>query len=91
MPRRMLRWQVPVDDEWHEFPIVNKIVMAETVYEPVSVLDSFHVDVWAEKSPYPGGVELRVFGTGYEIPEGAQHVVSAPRHSSGLVFHVYRK
>jgi hypothetical protein len=85
--KRMFRWAVPIDEQWHKFPISSDPVMAETVIGG----ERPRVDVWAEKDTIgTGEVWLRVFATGDDVQ--GKHVVSAPRDpNGGLVFHVYRR
>lgn len=82
--RQMLRWTVPVDDEWHEFPIASMPV------RPVS--HGAEVEFWAESDPEWGlKWEVRVFGTGRKIPPGAYHADTAARDGNGLVWHLYAR
>lgn len=92
---RVLRYEVPVDDEWHE------IVAGEAVHVACRRLDA--VEFWAIE-----GTEftqtLRVFGTGQPLPdEPLKHVGTAlspeaperpiMRGASygALVWHLFRK
>lgn len=93
--RRMLRYEVPIDDEWHE------IVAGEALH--VDCRQFTTVEFWALE-----GTEftqtLRVFGTGHPLPnEPLRHVGTAlspfaperqtmrgtPRGE--LVWHLFRK
>lgn len=65
------RYQVPIDDRWHEFCLSGAILH-------VASRGPDAVDVWAYNS---GGPEiarmLRVFGTGHPLPEGLRYVGTA--------------
>lgn len=86
---KMFRWYLPVDDEDHEFPILQEPVMAGvTKYSGLGD----ELEFWAEEAPYGNcKTVLRVFGTGHDIPGEYKHVVSAPRDTRGLVWHVYKR
>lgn len=68
------RYEVQIDDRWHEFTLTGRIVhvacRGESLYAPVQF--------WAlveDLSPYTAS--FRVFGTGHEVPERAQYVGTA--------------
>lgn len=81
MTTRVLKWVVPVDDEYHYIG-----------FGPVALVDmqNFNLCVWTiEKSPEtePYTREVRVFGTGHEVPEGHVHMGSA--QNGPYVWHIF--
>ena len=80
--QRVLRWDVPVDDQWHDIGAGAVVHVAARGYRerPGDL-----VEVWTlESSPGagldPGDVRKRsvsVFGTGHLLPRDAQHIGSA--------------
>lgn len=84
MTRRVLKWNVPVDDRPH--PIgTGPVVLVACQYGPESV------QVWTEE-PTPDVVhrhEVQVFGTGQPLDGAGAHVGSVVIGS--LVWHVYER
>jgi hypothetical protein len=79
----MYRYEVPVDDQAHEFRLTC---------HPVAVANSRWgtVEFWAEHADDPGVTRwFRAFGTGHPLPEDAQWVGTCPRTPDGLVWHLY--
>jgi hypothetical protein len=77
---RVLRWDVPVDDKWHDIgpgPVVH--VAARTHRERPGDL----VEVWTlEETPGVDTSDLpkcsaTVAGTGHRLPDGVYHIGSA--------------
>lgn len=80
--RRILKWDVPVDDRWH--PVGGgPVVHVACQYGPGSV------QVWTiehnEALLSPGAA--RVYGTGHVIPSGT-HPIGSAVTDHGLVWHV---
>lgn len=80
--QRVLRWDVPVDSEWHNIGAGAVVhVAARSYHERPGDL----VEVWTLEDTEPDGIqfdELRkrsvsVFGTGHLLPRDAVHVGSA--------------
>lgn len=94
--QRVLRWDVPVDDEWHEIGAGRVVHVASRAHRkrPGDL-----VEVWTlEERPFPGTDELegprlvRVFGTGHEVPDEAHYIGTAvvpafAVHETGLARH----
>ena len=83
---RMLRWELPVDDRWHKFPISVPPRHAETIN------GGHAVEFWAEDKQHSDRthLKLRVFGTGHNIPDDMVHYAcTAARAGNGLVWHIY--
>ncbi len=77
---RVLRWDVPVDDQWHVIGAGAVVhVAARTHRERVGDL----VEVWTlEETPGVDTsdlrkVSVRVFGTAHQVPHGVYHIGSA--------------
>lgn len=86
MSRTIWKFEIPVDDRWHEvnMPAPAKIVHAACVGAYGTVW------VWAEVTPEGKETDarkLRVFGTGHPIPDEATYVGTAP--SAPFIWHVY--
>lgn len=89
--RRVLRWTVPLDDEWHD---IGPGPVALVAWRLTSVNA---VEVWTIEDLPPGwphaGPEprkVRVFGTGHLLAEDAgEHVGSTMSHGDELVWHVF--
>jgi hypothetical protein len=96
--RRVLRWEVPVDDQWHDIG-GGKVVHVDN-RPTLPGLPSGRVEVWTEE-PTPedwpaterGMVPLRnviVVGTGHPIPdEATTHLGSVLDADGRLVWHLY--
>ena len=84
--RRVLRWMIPADDQWHELTTPGPILHVATRAEA-------YAEVWALDDP-DGHVMttrwLRVFGTGQLGVEG-EYVGTAITPSRKLVWHVFER
>lgn len=82
--RRVLKWDVPVDDQDH--PVGSgKVLKVDCQFGPEVV------QVWTDE-PNDQDVVIRgarVFGTGMEIPEGWEHLGSVVTAQGQLVWHVF--
>lgn len=86
--RRVLRWEVPVNDQWHDIGW-GKVVLVDA--------RSFGtVEVWTEEHMAEATRPARVFGTGHPIespnddPTAVEHVGSCfDTQTKRLVWHVY--
>lgn len=77
MPRRVLRWTVPVDDQDH--PIGAGPVVLVTALSPSAVL------VWTEEEDEPRFPRrARVYSTGQVIGRGEVHIGSCVTGLSGM-------
>lgn len=87
--RRVLKWTVEVDDEFHSIGD-GRIVHVDSQFG-----ERDRVQVWTEQEVSGPVVkaarQARVFGTGQPIPDGFEHIGSViPVSASGhLVWHVY--
>lgn len=90
--RTVLKWTVPVDDQWH--PIGDGKVLHVT--SQFGKRDE--VQVWTEQElDQDQRVYIRkprgalIIGTGHKVPEGAEHIGSVVPLSAGghLVWHCY--
>ena len=83
MSRRMLQYEIPVNDEPHDF------LVGEPVH--IAAVRPSLVEFWAE---WDDDVEeqrrtFQVFGTGYPLPHNAVWVGTTERTPEGLVWHLY--
>jgi hypothetical protein len=77
------RYEVPVDDRWHDLPLSGSVLH-------VASRDPRVVEVWAL---HTSGTEVtrtfRVFGTGQPLPAGPlRHVGTALASGGQLVWHL---
>lgn len=85
-PRRIYRFEVPVDDQWHEYVLGGDPLHVAAVRFDL-------VEFWAYSAPLDAGVvarQLRVFGTGQVLPDACRHwgTCIAPAGSLRLVWHL---
>lgn len=81
---RVLRYEVPVDDQPHGFALSGPIVHVAARLPNV-------VEFWALDSDLAGydARHFQVYGTGHQIPEGWGHVGSAL--VGPFVWHLFEK
>ncbi|MGH8576156.1 MAG: DUF7352 domain-containing protein [Gammaproteobacteria bacterium] len=80
----MLRYEVPVDDQWHTLELSGAVLHVDTRAPDV-------VEVWALDSGGPTlPRQFRAFGTGQRIPDGRlRHVGSVITAGGRLVWHLF--
>lgn len=81
MSRRILKWQLPVDDEWHRLP-------GPFDHCEVDVYDPGIMWLWSVEMPHTVMWDMRVFGTGHDLPDVGNWVGTARHDGTGLVWHV---
>jgi hypothetical protein len=92
MKRKVLKYTLPVDDQWHK---INMPLSRKDVLFVGCQFESGTVEFWVEvhenevDSPERHARTFRIYGTGFPIPEGVVHrgttFGSAKRH----VWHLY--
>lgn len=95
MARRMLRHEVPIDNQPHEFDLGGNPLHVGA--RRIGVNGPWAVEFWAEgyldTETLAVGATFRrrfqVYGTGHALPEDARWRGSAERTPDGLVFHLY--
>lgn len=91
--RKMYRYLVPIDDFPHLIPL-------SPMWSPVAVATGSGerpdagngcVEFWCEHEEGTPEIKhaFQVFGTGHELPDGAQWIGTTARDSLGLVWHLY--
>lgn len=82
--RRVLKWNVPVDDKPHP------IGRGEVVHVACQ-FDASEVQVWTDEvdGDYPRQRFAQVHGTGHPVPADLQHVGSVVAADGHLVWHVF--
>lgn len=90
MSRRVLRYEVPVDDQWHRIDSPGRRV------GPIAARNPGVVEFWAVQSDWPHGVdgtgEFRVFGTGHVIDDDhAAYVGTTLAADGALVWHLFKR
>ncbi|MEU6709977.1 hypothetical protein ABZ897_00745 [Nonomuraea sp. NPDC046802] len=92
MARRMLRYQVVVNDRPQTFRLGGTPVHVEGARVGVGPDTQHVVWFWAEGAPDFDEIEytFQVFGTGHPLPEGAQWWGTTARTPEGLVWHLYQ-
>ncbi len=79
---RILKWDVPVDDERHEIGS-GRVIHVSCQFNPEIV------EVWTEEFPgLPVMIEAQVYGTGMRYPKNGQAVGSAVTLNGQIVWHV---
>jgi hypothetical protein len=91
-PRRVLRWEVPVDDAWQ--PIGNGRVLHVACRPDAD--DVVHVWTLEDGPEIPEGDSLnryaRVFGTGHTLtPDAGNHLGTALTTNGVLVWHLFEQ
>lgn len=90
MSRRVYKYEVPVDDQWHGFWTSSRgPVLAAACQVSPSV-----VTIWLEDDDEVEDRQrdFRVYGTGHPIEEAdAGWAASVTEAGGGLVWHVYEK
>ena len=86
--KRVLRWIVSIDVADHPVPAGGPVVAvaADLVYD--------RVEFWtieADSDTRSSSRLFRVFGTGHVVPDGYVYRGTAPRTSSGLVWHLWER
>lgn len=83
--RRILRHEIPVDDQWHE------LHLGPDGIAHVATRSADVVEVWAIDDPRLVIIPWRliVVGTGHELPDLAEYVGTALA-PHGLVWHLFR-
>ena len=85
---RILKYQIPVDDQWHE----HHAGFREDYFAHVGHQVEGFVTLWTVQPDYPECFPawLRVVGTGQEFPNNAAYIGTAfdPR---GLVWHLIQR
>ncbi|MFI9558858.1 DUF7352 domain-containing protein [Nonomuraea endophytica] len=91
MARRMLRYQVIVNDRPQPIALQSDPLHVEAARIGVGVHAPHVVEFWAEGSLEDAGTRrlFQVFGTGHELPEGARWWGTTARTAEGLVWHLY--
>ncbi len=92
--REMRRYEIPVDDELHKFTLSG---WGCYTFSAVQRNHGFVIEFWVDydSTVPPFEVTYKVFGTGHPIgdvehpADRFEYISTAPRHSTGLVFHVF--
>lgn len=82
---RILRYEVPVDDEWHH------VHAHDPLYVGCRRTDI--VEFWAWEIPDSAPVyrEYRVVGTGHHVEEAVQYIGTAIAPGGSLVWHLVQR
>lgn len=87
---RMLRFEVPVDDQWHTIT-----VPAMARFKLVAARDPKVLEFWAEQWDGEGMTRdrtFRVFGTGQPYdPRGLDHIGTTLAAGGSLVWHLFEQ
>lgn len=84
--KKVFRYEVPIDDEWHNFDLKGKILHVDQRARKTVV------EFWAmnDDSAEPIRRSLRVFGTGHVLAEEAEfYYGTAMDNSHGMVWHLF--
>lgn len=84
---RVYRYEVPVDDAWHEITLGGPILH-------VASRDPAMVEFWAthHEGEFNWSASFRVFGTGQLLDDDhGKHIGTAIAAGSALVWHLFRR
>lgn len=91
MTRRVLRWEVPVDDAEHDIgagPVLLVAMRPQVPGRPTP-----RVEVWTEENPPPSLIvpkrSVIAVETGHAMPATGQHIGSAIDPETRLVRHLF--
>lgn len=84
MSRRVFKWDVPVDDDWHEIGSGPVVLVACQSRADV-------VQVWTDEPDSENYKvrAVRVYGTGQPVPLFDEHLGSVVTAMGALVWHVF--
>jgi hypothetical protein len=86
MSRSVWKYEVPIDDNWHEVLMPKAARLLH-----VGQQNRLSVCVWADVDPTAPNVprQLRVFGTGHYVPESARYIGTVQIQAMPLVWHLF--
>ena len=87
--RRILRWEVPIDDQDHPTNAAGPILRAAGHREFWSVVEFWSME--GDPDFQVASRVVRVFGTGQPIPDGYEWLATAERTAQGLVWHLFER
>jgi hypothetical protein len=80
----ILRWEVPVDDSWHEVTLPSDAEIMK-----VGCQESDVVEFWTiSTAEYTRIREFTVVGTGQDLLDSVIYIGTAERLDNGLVWHL---
>ena len=83
---RVLKWQVPVDDNEHQIGGGIVMLVASQYGDPAMV------QVWTTEDGSDPNRIVRVFGTGQDVPEGSWWPIGSAMMANGqLVWHIFER
>lgn len=84
MTKRVLKWDIPVDDKAHQGGDTPVYVMCQDqgTYDTVQLWTLDHGE------PVQNNL-YQVFATGQPIPDGAKYVGTAPAMGGNLIWHLF--
>lgn len=93
--RRVLRYEIPIDDNFHEIPAGKILHLSEYRHKNITG-ERARIEVWVEVTfegagvvfPIIGLQRVQVFGTGHPLPEDAAHLATCL--DGALVWHLYQ-
>lgn len=84
---RILRYEVPVDDQWHMIAIPRGTIGQQAVLH-VGCRRERLVEFWSRESNYAEVRAFRVYGTGQPTPDAARYEGTAVAPGGRLVWHL---
>lgn len=82
MSLRVLKWNVPIDDQPHEIG-GGRVLHTACQYGPESV------QVWTLEHGWEPHIHAQVFGTGQPLPDSTHSHIGSTVAPHGLVWHVF--
>jgi hypothetical protein len=89
MSRQVWKYEVPIDDQWHELRIPRDFRVLHVGQQTDPHRVCFWVDVRDDHLKV--GRRFCVFGTGHNVPPGAVHRGTVQDHQHGLVWHLFEE
>lgn len=84
MTKTIYRYEVPIDDQWHDLELYGHILH-------VACRQADRLELWARFGwDKPEKVRLRVFGTGHEIPVASVYRGTALSPGGTFVWHLHQ-
>jgi hypothetical protein len=86
VPGVIYRYEIPVDDQWHDLELSGAVLH-------VAARKSHAVELWALDTGGPAITRtFRVFGTGQPLPDGRpRHIGTALAAGGQLVWHLMER
>lgn len=88
--RRVLKWTVPVDDQWH--PVgAGPVIHVASQFGYADLMQIWTVEECSvDGAPYQKPMGCLIVGTGHRVPDFTESIGSMVVADGALVFHAFR-